>query len=59
MDKGISTRHESHKGREERVAYVCACIRIVVVAWEKVTVSFQTGIWTGMGCQQEDSVGTV
>lgn len=59
MDKGTCTRHESHKGREERAACVCACIRIVVVASEKVTVCFQTGIWTGMGCQQEDSVGTV
>lgn len=59
MDKGTSTRQESHQGREEPVASVCGCLRIVVVASEKITVSFRTGIWSGMGCLQEDSVGTV
>ena len=59
MDRGTSRRHKSHKGREERVAHVCACIRIVVVASGKIRVSLQTGIWTGMACVQEDSVGTV
>lgn len=59
MDRGTSTRHERHKGKEERVAHVCACMRIVVSASGKIRVSLQTGIWTGMGCVQEDSVGTV
>lgn len=60
MDKGTPTRHESHRGREEPVAYVWACIRIVVVASKKVQCLFRLAFGQEWGVSKRTvSVGTV